>query len=526
MSKTQEYQKKIADKLAFLESKLKAYSGLQLRDENIAMEDVVCRLLNLMYGYSLVNLNIGKGNYPGIDLGDEHNRIAVQVTSDNSREKVRETIRKFREHGYGEQYDRLIIFVLGTRRNFSKAFETDGVPFTDEEDIWDFNTLTGMLKGFNLEKLEQIHRHLEREYPQPNRKRWIMAAVPLIVLMVLAGLCIKHLAATQPEDSTAGIKPMFVYDTSMDWLHMDEAASVLGTESQIQVYKPQNVKEYDQGAVLTALYSNYSNQDRCITKFTVYAEDIREDLSPVLWYDAITNDGVLDVSCYNNGWGETGALTVEYVEIIPYEKSSLHDCVDIMMDPDAVSSWSVPSIDPGTGESFKLLNVESLRVTYIEPFDGVIKYQILFRIYSEETGFETVMPCWLDVYPDEVNLFLSGGGDGGEKNYVVWVETSEPQWQETYTVQQWLPAKKTVRLPVFIVAEKTCTMTVRIEFETADGEIIQATPLENARFVVPYYEEPPEEYIDGKLLDWEHIDGTEVFYFPFVESNEIVKMEK
>lgn len=526
MSKTQEYQKKIADKLAFLESKLKAYSGLQLRDENIAMEDVVCRLLNLMYGYSLVNLNIGKGNYPGIDLGDEHNRIAVQVTSDNSREKVRETIRKFREHGYGEQYDRLIIFVLGTRRNFSKAFETDGVPFTDEEDIWDFNTLTGMLKGFNLEKLEQIHRHLEREYPQPNRKRWIMAAVPLIVLMVLAGLCIKHLAATQPEDSTAGIKPMFVYDTSMDWLHMDEAASVLGSESQIQVYKHENDDEFAKGAVLTVLYSNYSDQDRCITKFTVYAENIQEDLLPVVWYEAEPVNGVLKCWCYNSGWSETGELTVDYIGISPVEESDKYNCVDVRLDENTISTWNFPSIEAGESQELQLFNTEDIQVTYIEPFEDHIKYDVTFRLYSEETGFETILHCDLLVYPDDIGLLHINGGGEDDRNYVVWVETSEPQWQETYTVQQWLPAKETVRLPVFILADKTCTMTVRIEFETADGEIIQATPLENARFVVPYYEESLYDYVDGKLLDWEHIDGSEVFYFPFMESNEIVKMEK
>lgn len=52
----------------------------------------MCDLLNLTYDYELENLNREKMNYPGIDLGDRYNRVAVQITSESDREKIEKTI--------------------------------------------------------------------------------------------------------------------------------------------------------------------------------------------------------------------------------------------------------------------------------------------------------------------------------------------------------------------------------------------------------------------------------------------------
>lgn len=544
MSKTQDYQKRIADKLAFLESKLKQYGCLHLYDENIAMEDVICRLLNLFYGYELVNLNIQKENYPGIDLGDKKNRLAVQVTSNSSRDKVKETIHKFHDYKLAEQYDRLVIFVLEPRKSFSKEFEPVGFSFSPKDDILDFTSLTRALLGLKLDRLVQIDRYLEQEFPLEQINRYLEQEIPqrrphpwmfivgvAFVLAVTLCLFASHNAQKDSIDSGAEMSPVggnsdrmptFTYETNMDWLRMDEAAAVLGTDSQVYVYKPKYGNEYFQCAVLTALYSNYSEHDRCITEFTVYADDIHEDLSPDIVHEAFESDNTLQFHCTNIGWSETGDFTIEYVGITPVEKSDKHNCVDVVVDPDAVSSWNYPSIEPGEEKYISLFNTSDIQITHKKPFNGSIQFEIMFRLYSKETGYEAMLPCWVYISADYVSFQYGANGKGDEKNYVVWVETSEPQWQETYKVQQWLPGNETVRLPIFIVPEKSCTMTIRIEFKTADGEIIQAMPLENARFVVPYYGEEPWEYVDGKLLDWSQIDGDEVFCFPFSKTDKIV----
>jgi hypothetical protein len=86
--------KKIEKSLTILEVSTRNRTRLNLNDQNVMAEPVIAKLLNLIYGYNLVNLNIGKKNSAAIDLGDKRNKIAVQVTSTNTRRKIQDTINK------------------------------------------------------------------------------------------------------------------------------------------------------------------------------------------------------------------------------------------------------------------------------------------------------------------------------------------------------------------------------------------------------------------------------------------------
>lgn len=83
-------------------------------DLNKICEDVVCGLLRELLGYSqLRNLNEDeKANFPGIDLADDEARVGIQVTSDKSLEKVKDTLRKSVDHKLYEKYDRVLVYVL------------------------------------------------------------------------------------------------------------------------------------------------------------------------------------------------------------------------------------------------------------------------------------------------------------------------------------------------------------------------------------------------------------------------------
>ena len=96
-------------------------------DINKICEDVICGLMRELYGFeALRNLNSEeKVNYPGIDLADDEARVAIQVTSDKSLDKVKDTLRKVIKHRLTEKYDRIIILLsdgkaakLLQRRNF------------------------------------------------------------------------------------------------------------------------------------------------------------------------------------------------------------------------------------------------------------------------------------------------------------------------------------------------------------------------------------------------------------------------
>ena len=70
-------------------------------NEKINAEDFFCRLFKLIYGWSdLVNLNYLETNSAGIDLYSANQKIAIQITTIQSkeREKVEGTIKKVLKH--------------------------------------------------------------------------------------------------------------------------------------------------------------------------------------------------------------------------------------------------------------------------------------------------------------------------------------------------------------------------------------------------------------------------------------------
>ena len=106
------YLKDIAENLALLSREVSILNAVNLYDINIIAEDFFPGLLNLIYGYELKNANHLEKNAPAIDLVDAKNRIAIQVTSDNSSTKIKHTIEEFNKNQAYQLYDRLVVLIL------------------------------------------------------------------------------------------------------------------------------------------------------------------------------------------------------------------------------------------------------------------------------------------------------------------------------------------------------------------------------------------------------------------------------
>src|SRR5262249_20348720 len=88
---------------------------LNLTDANRTLESIMLRLFNTLFGWELVDLNLEKDNFPAADLGDRKERIAIQVTTDTRRTKVKSTRYRAIKHNLVRHYDRLIIFFLASK---------------------------------------------------------------------------------------------------------------------------------------------------------------------------------------------------------------------------------------------------------------------------------------------------------------------------------------------------------------------------------------------------------------------------
>lgn len=306
--------------------------------------------------------------------------------------------------------------------------------------------------------------------------------------------------------------PSYKYEMRQDWMHMDEAASVSSNKSVVEVYKDNWQAEYWCGAELVTLYHNLSKQDRVISKFRVYAENIEENYEAKIKYRVEPSYNQVPIGMENYGWGSTGKITIALDDLSPENPNE--DRVELEFKEGAAKEWCFESIEPGESVQCACLPLDSLKIICKETLDEPVAYIAKFNI-EMENGEPHKQECGLRVYPDRIEVNGSDVKGCGAKEYVICVDTAESSWSREFYTTQILPAGETVRLPICIVPKMSCTMSVRIEFETMDGEVIQAEPLDHAVFTVPYYEGNMERYIDGLKLDWEDGDSNKIVYFPF-----------
>ncbi len=145
---------------------------MNLTDINVHSENFYRDLLNLAFGYNLVNINTINPNAAAIDLGDEGNSLAIQVTSTSAIAKTRRTVRKFIEKGLCEKFDRLIILNIASKTTHTvPTIGDDSYRFNTKDDIWDIGDLAVKINDLDLPKIQEIDSFLNRQlYMKPTEK--------------------------------------------------------------------------------------------------------------------------------------------------------------------------------------------------------------------------------------------------------------------------------------------------------------------------------------------------------------------
>ena len=162
--KSQSQFKDIIMYLSILKYLIKSRSKANLFDTNKGAETFFITILNIIYGYDLINLNKIQYNYPAIDLGDKANGVCIQVTSSNDSNKIKDTIDKFIQHDLFNDYKRLIILVLSDKKNYTTEFITQNVfTFSKDSDIIDIDDLLKEIEELVSFKLNKLHAYIKDE---------------------------------------------------------------------------------------------------------------------------------------------------------------------------------------------------------------------------------------------------------------------------------------------------------------------------------------------------------------------------
>jgi hypothetical protein len=156
--------KRIVEKLTVFQYYLENVTSINLNDGNLVSENFAAGLLNIIFDWELINLNSTQ-NIVGIDLGDYSNKIAVQVTRNNSNTKIKETIEKFFDYQHDKSFDQLYIFILATKKKYKTLFKTQAFlnNFSTEENILDFKDIIALVKNLSIETLGKIESFLDKE---------------------------------------------------------------------------------------------------------------------------------------------------------------------------------------------------------------------------------------------------------------------------------------------------------------------------------------------------------------------------
>lgn len=135
-------------------------------DENLDLEDFFCDYLNICDESSnFINLNKERNNYLGIDIGDKNTKVSYQITSDGSRTKVLNTIKKFESNELFKEFKELHILIIGKKPKYSTSFRVNGKYSFDKDRVVGIKELITNLSKLRDDQLEKLVALIEKAYP-------------------------------------------------------------------------------------------------------------------------------------------------------------------------------------------------------------------------------------------------------------------------------------------------------------------------------------------------------------------------
>jgi tetratricopeptide (TPR) repeat protein len=186
----QEIQNKIQVLLTQWIGEIKSETNFGQNDKKTISEIVLAELLREIYGYEhLKTLNANAGfNFPGIDLGDEQARMAIQVTATPSSEKILHTLEQFLKFEQYKNFDRLIVYILTEKQQgYSnknllakvdelsqkrQALNLEQEIFDLKRDVWDSSDLQNSIAAMEVAQATRVLKILESNFEQRNSPRF------------------------------------------------------------------------------------------------------------------------------------------------------------------------------------------------------------------------------------------------------------------------------------------------------------------------------------------------------------------
>jgi hypothetical protein len=171
--------KQIIEKLSVFSREVELHNSLTFYDINKYAESFYAAFLNTLLDYNLKDLNCEHKNSSAIDLADKDRGICIQVTSEERREKYKETLQKYVDNKLYETYPELIILLIKkkTINHKDKEIKYKNHVFDVKKDLWDIDgEILRLLNSVDLERLQKVLK-VTKDYIDSDRQEKKMTQV-------------------------------------------------------------------------------------------------------------------------------------------------------------------------------------------------------------------------------------------------------------------------------------------------------------------------------------------------------------
>lgn len=485
MIRRKEYIEYINYSLAVLKTEIETNNYINHYDNNIVAEDIMCGLLNLIYGYKFTNINHEIRNFPAIDLVNQQNRIAVQVTSTGSRDKIQDTVDMFIRHELYKDYDYLWMLFLGDIPTIKKPIDTKGLfVFDESSNLLNIDSLAWEIRKLSTAKLKEIEAYLKEELgdryftkgehdSKKSRRIWIATAGVIALVSLAAGFFVIDGLHTNAPRANVYFSRILPYSKAGYYASYDEISPIVREEVQTE-------KAFS----ILSFVRNYGDTNSVIEQ--VYCdilrlEPIKED---VICLDAEIVDNTWKLYAINDGWGDSETLTLDNIAL-NWNYDEEEERLDIIAsDTHIMENHGVASAKAVLLAEYDL---DSERYQRFCEENDANWTGISVKVSSADKSYG--WSAYLLYKDGKFEIGYGGMGDGGPQVtlFAVLDVDSRPS-RLTFTGPDSTPVVgDTLRVETVIAPTKSCEVTCRDVF-SVNGEL-QQTELYTVKVNVPVFKD-------------------------------------
>lgn len=150
-------------RLSTLCTRVELRGKLNILDFHLHAEDFYLNFLNVLFGYSLKNMNQVTQNAEGIDLIDVANKLVLQVSSTASKAKVESALSKDLKSYKNYRFNFVSISKDASDLRKQSFANFHGLIFYPKDDIHDVKSILSHIQHLNIDKQRVIYDFLRKE---------------------------------------------------------------------------------------------------------------------------------------------------------------------------------------------------------------------------------------------------------------------------------------------------------------------------------------------------------------------------